>query len=271
MATAFEQTTNYKNLGGQVNGGLNANSLINVKGPKTNKEGLSFAQELTRQRDSVGQARADFDPMQNLVANQESSSHGKIKKNIQDNVASMINGTIANEAEAKLKSIRNEETFKEIRNEQNTEEVFADSEELANKYTQSETIKAAVMQENQKTVTNAVKEGNVAQQEARHYEDGNSRKKQLANWEEFTPRITEDTLNKAVRIDIPGLADLQTLIVRMKQGSVTIQAVGSRDTMERLKASQPQIAGKLQEKNVKLATLQVFDSSAVKKKPSFQS
>lgn len=140
------------------------------------------------------------------------------------------------------------------------EDARKDSEEKIQKYTSSESTMATTAQSNHKVVTNAVKEGNVSEQQARQqHNEGNDRKKQLANWQEMAPRIIEDIKNRAVRIDIPGVYDLQTLIVRMQQNQVVIQAVGSESAMTALKDREGELKSRLGKKNITVAQLDTFD------------
>ena len=120
----------------------------------------------------------------------------------------------------------------------------------------------ASQEHNQKQATEAVREGNVEQQQAQQ-EQANDRKQQLANWDELAPRIIEDPLNRAVRIDIPGVVDVETLIVRMKQNSVSIQAVGSKSAMDSLQARESELSQKLRSHNVTLGQLQAFDKASL--------
>lgn len=134
-----------------------------------------------------------------------------------------------------------------------------DSLEQENKVKPSESQIATAVQEHAKVI-NAAKEGNVAQQE--YHGNSNERKKQLANWEDLAPRIIEDPRNKAIRIDIPGLIDIETLIVRLRQhGEISIQAVGDKNTMEKLQAGENILAQKLREKNINLTSLQAIDGN----------
>jgi len=169
---------------------------------------------------------------------------------------------ISEKLKMKLKEMRDKEESVEQVRHNNFEESNRLAEETADKYSKSETTMAAAAQENNKVLTEAYREGNVAQEQTT-YNDSNDRKKQLARWEELAPQIIEDPKNRAVRIDIPGLNDVETLIVRMKQDSVVVQVVGEQSTMERLQSSQSELSKTLKEHNVKLASLQAFDSTKV--------
>jgi len=169
---------------------------------------------------------------------------------------------ISEKLKMKLKEMRDKEESVEQAKHNNFEESNRLAEEIADKYSKSETTMAAAAQENNKVLTEAYREGNVAQEQTAHH-DSNDRKKQLAKWEELAPRIIEDPKNRAVRIDIPGLNDVETLIVRMKQDSVHVQIVGDKSTMERLQSSESELSRKLRDHNVKLASLQAFDSASV--------
>ena len=75
----------------------------------------------------------------------------------------------------------------------------------------------------------------------------------------------EDTKNKAVRVDIPGLKDIQTVIVRMNQNKVQIQAVGSGETAK-LFENQGMIKALLARRNVAVDKIQVFDANQMQQR-----
>jgi hypothetical protein len=228
----------------------------------------SFANELAAMQSSFNTPE---NPMPEELNQQEQfldandfkpNAHRGSKQNL--GIMEASSEEISEKLKIKLKEMRDkEEVFEQVRNN-NFEESTRLAEEIADKYNKSETTMAAAAQENNKTVTEAYKEGNVAQEQAQHY-DSNDRKKQLAKWDELAPRIIEDPKNRAVRIDIPGLNDVETLIVRMKQDSVHVQVVGEKSVMERLQLSESELGRKLREHNVKLASLQAFDSASIGK------
>ena len=80
----------------------------------------------------------------------------------------------------------------------------------------------------------------------------------------FAPKVVEDPVNKAVRIDIPGMNDIETLIVRMNRGAVGIQVVGSKDAMGRLMSGESELAKKLREHNIVLDSLKAFDGDVLR-------
>ncbi len=169
------------------------------------------------------------------------------------------------EANSMLKSLRREEFSREQELRAATETEKYSTQELSSTLTNSETVKATSLQAHQAEVHDAAREGNVAEREARQH-NGNDRKKQLANWEDLAPRITEDIKNRAVRIDIPGLNDIETLIVRMQQGQVSVQAVGDNKVMQSLQGREAELKSRLASKNIQLASFQAFDARRVNKR-----
>lgn len=268
MGSAFQQTISNQSLGQAQQGAMNANSLINpgagLKGLQ--KGNLSFAQEFARLQALAGSERDEMQAFADASLDEQPVVDNTAKKHLHNNFTALINQASGTEAEMKLKSLRDEDTIREIKKTHEAEEGIKDAEEVSSKYQTNETVKASVSQENQKAIVNAVREGNVAQQESQNQNDGNERKRQLANWEDLAPRVTEDTVNRAVRIDIPGLNDIETIIVRMKRDAVSMQVVGSKDAMERLHLNQAELVRNLKDKNVKMASLQVFDGDIVRKK-----
>ncbi len=244
-----------------------ANALINGHKAPTH---ASFAQQLTQMRNSAAQERAGFNPKQATdeaqlldQANSNLSDSNSISK--QHASSLLVSDSIKDtEAELKqLKELRDNEVEKEIKHLRSNEESTKDAEEIASKFSKSETTVADVGQLNHKQVTEAIREGNVAQQDSPNNDSG-SRRKQLENWEDLAPKVVEDPVNKAVRIDIPGINDIETLIVRMNRGAVGIQVVGSKDAMGRLMSGESELAKKLREHNIVLDSLKAFDGNVLR-------
>lgn len=227
--------------------------------------GLSFANELASMRASATGERAAANPQG--PSDQEIFMQNNLKPDFKSNQAlgmmPAINESISEKMKMKLKELRDKETESELSKFQVMEESTRTAEEIADKFIKSETTMASAAQESHKQITEAYKEGSLGQEQAQQY-NGNDRKKQLANWEELAPRIVEDPKNRAVRIDIPGLNDVQTLIVRMKRDAVSIQVVGDKSTMERLQANESELNKNLRAHDIKLASLQAFDIASLK-------
>lgn len=247
----------------------NNNALISARpsNPLKTQSKTSFASELSALQNNLVNEENDK-PLE--LAEQEQMLDENSFKPITNSrpknslgIMEVADETISEKLKMKLKEMRDKEEVQELVKNSNFEESTRLAEEIADKYNKSETTMAAAAQENNKIVTEAYREGSVAQEQAQHY-DGNDRKKQLANWEEMAPRIIEDPKNRAVRIDIPGLNDVETLIVRMNNNSVQVQVVGEKSVMERLQSSESELSKKLREHNVTLAGLQAFDSASVK-------
>ncbi|NQY80388.1 MAG: hypothetical protein HRT47_08755 [Candidatus Caenarcaniphilales bacterium] len=98
--------------------------------------------------------------------------------------------------------------------------------------------------------------GNAQQQQLSPEEQ---RKQQLAQWEILAPRILEDGKNKAIRLDIPDVHDIKTIIVKMHGNSVDIQAIGSRDLVKIFKTKEGILRSTLAKKNVRMGSTRVID------------
>ncbi|MCH2227101.1 MAG: hypothetical protein MK033_04945 [Candidatus Caenarcaniphilales bacterium] len=85
------------------------------------------------------------------------------------------------------------------------------------------------------------------------------RKQQLAQWEILAPRLMEDGKNKAIRLDIPDVEDVKTVIVRMRGSNVDIQAIGSKDLVSIFKTKEGILRSILAKKNVRMGETQIFD------------
>lgn len=237
----------------------NANSLINGRSPSKAK--ASFANELAALRQEAAQSRTEPNPMANEVqqtASQTTKEASSLKPQTSDSPK-------VAEAETELKHLRKQEFHKEISQNQNLEESQKESQELANKFGNSEALNAHVGQGNQKQITEAFREGNLAEQETQYQDSSNERKRQLANWEELAPSIIEDPMNKAIRLDIPGIEDVETLIVRMNKNGVGIQVVGAKGAMEQLMATESELAKRLRAHSLGLDKFQTFDGEALRK------
>ena len=261
MQRGFTQNQiNFKANGPQ---NLNANSLISST--KTKAQGkLSFANELIKVQQAATETRGNEPALnQEQVLNQTTLTNSSPR--VTQGLSAALGNTLSAEAQAELKKLENQELNKEIQKIVHEEKSTKDSHELSSKLHSSETTMASAVQDHQSKqhqATEAIREGNVDPQQAA-YDHAQERKRQLANWEDLAPRIIEDPKNRAVRIDIPGLVDLETIIVRIKQGEVSIQTVGEKNVMERLQASEASLSKKLKEHNIKLGSLQTFDASAV--------
>ena len=147
---------------------------------------------------------------------------------------------------------------------QGQEESNKTAEDMQNKYSANESSMANSSQENQKQITDAVREGNAGEQ-AQNQDQSDDRKEQLANWDDLAPRVVEDPKNRAVRIDIPGLPEIETVIVRMQGSKVAIQTVGEGKIMEKLQAREKELVSKLSAHNISLDSLKTFDSKMLNK------
>ncbi len=227
---------------------------------------MSFANQFAQLKEESA-AQRDAAIMPELAAEfpQTGSAEPRAKTKIATGIYPGLNTNESSNQEQILKSLRREEFSREQETIASMETEMQSAAHIQESLSNSETVKATVTQAHQPETHDAVREGNVDEREARHYE-GNDRKKQLANWEELAPRITEDIKNRAVRIDIPGLGDIETLIVRMQKSQVSIQAVGNKSAMKSLQGREAELKAKLASKNIHMASLQAFDARTVSTK-----
>ena len=238
----------------------NANALINGRKPAAGQK--SFANELAMMRQETAQARTQPNPsLTNETQTANTTSESPTKTQTQASMPG-FSQSIAQDAKTQM---RKQEIQQEVSKTQAGEESLQDSQELSNKFNSSEATNANVSQANHKQITEAVREGNVAEQEANYQQASDERKRQLANWEEMAPSIVEDTANRAIRIAIPGINDLETLIVKMNQGKVGIQLVGSKDAMNQLMSSEAELVAKLSKHQIALDKFQAFDGDMLRK------
>lgn len=249
---------------------ISAHANSSITGHKAPSHG-SFAQQLTQMRHTSAQERAGIDPnklvtdetlIKDQVVEQIHHGHTSAKQSAEASVVA----DLTEDEEMKLRhleELREYDAEHEINNIRNFEEAMMDAEETSSKFHHSETLAADVGQLNHKQVTEAIREGNVAQQDSPNNDSG-SRRKQLENWEDLAPKVIEDPVNKAVRIDIPGINDIETLIVRMNRGAVGIQVIGSKDAMGRLIGGESELAKKLRDHNIVLDSLKAFDGNALR-------
>lgn len=118
---------------------------------------------------------------------------------------------------------------------------------------------AQAAQDKQEQVNQAA--GNAQKQQEQSAEE--QRKQQLANWEILAPRILEDGKNKAIRLDIPDVEDIKTIIVKMRGNSVDIQAIGSKDLVKIFKTKEGILRSTLAKKNLKMGSARVLDAAAI--------
>ncbi len=245
-----------------------ANALVNGHKVPTHS---SFAQQLNQMRHAAAQERTGVDP--NKLVTDESQLTDQINQALHNSnsttkqhASSLVASDLTKDTETELqqlRALREHEVEKEIKHIRSAEESTKDAEEISSKFNRSETTVADAGQINHKQVTEAIREGNMAQQDSPNNDSG-SRRKQLENWEDLAPKVVEDPVNKAVRIDIPGMNDIETLIVRMNRGAVGIQVVGSKDAMGRLMSGESELAKKLREHNIVLDSLKAFDGDVLR-------
>lgn len=220
----------------------NANSLINSESPDLSNE--------------VNQGRQMLTPEQEIA---------KFKSAVSEALKNQGMDFEALPPEVKEKLAMMQDAVKqEAVKRQGQEESNRNAEDLQNKFSSNESTMANAGQENQKQITEAAGEGNFAQQEQAN-DSSEQRKEQLANWEDLAPKVVEDPKNRAVRIDIPGLADIETVIVRMNGNKISIQTVGDGKIMGKLQSREQELVSKLSAHNISLDSLKTFDSVALNK------
>jgi hypothetical protein len=243
-----------------------ANSLI-AKGPQKSNFANEFsklqnANELIRQENTGATLDQNQGQPQLLSADAEVAKFKDVLKQALANKG-LDYDTLTPELKEKL-ALMQDAVKQEAVKRQGQDESNKSAEDIQNKFSTNESTLANVGQENQKQITEAVREGNLGQQQ-QNQDNSNDRKKQLANWEDLAPRVTEDPKNRAVRIDIPGLPEIETIIVRMQGGKVSIQTVGDGRTMGRLQSREQELVARLSSHNISLESLKTFDSEVLNK------
>jgi hypothetical protein len=266
MKQGVLNNNNHANQGASLNKG--ANSLI-AKGPQVNK--ASFASEMNKLQ-NANQLIANDTPAEmpnpNTDSGQPLSAEAEVSK-----FKDVLSQALANKGldfdslspELKEKLAMMQDAVKqEAVKRQGQEESLKQAEDTQNKFSTNESTVANASQENQKQITDAVREGNVGEQQQVD-DQAEQRKQQLANWDDLAPRVIEDPKNRAVRIDIPGLPEIETVIVRMQGSKVSIQTVGKGNIMEKLQSRKAELAGRLSSHNIALDDLKTFDSNTLNK------
>lgn len=83
----------------------------------------------------------------------------------------------------------------------------------------------------------------------------------LANWERFTPYLTEDATKKSVRIDIPLLEDIQALVLRLHPDkSITASILGSGAIVELVRQNKDKLDRNLKHHNLSLREFNGYTS-----------
>lgn len=197
------------------------------------------------------------DPKQNkaqdptsLLNTQNSESTQEIIKQAEQQLAQQKQG------------LQHSELIKDRAKANKEQSQLADADEQAHKINASESVKAAAAQSNQKEITEAVKEGNAEQQQK--FESANDRKRQLARWQDLAPTIIEDHRNKAIRLDIPGTVDIQTVIVRqVGKNNIDVSAIGSTKAMRSFKSKTGELSARFRKHDMNLNDLKVYDMRVV--------
>ena len=104
---------------------------------------------------------------------------------------------------------------------------------------------------------------NQAAQQQQQQNTDDQRQQQLAHWQILAPRILEDGKNKAIRLDIPDVEDVKTIIVKMRGSSVDIQAIGSKDLVSIFKTKEGMLRSTLAKKNIRMGSSRVLDAAAI--------
>jgi hypothetical protein len=258
----------------QLGSGVNANVASHGKFLNNGVQSKSFAQEmsalLANGQEIPDELKEKMEEMGisaqiNNETNPQGKRTGSSKATMSNNEALTGIEENLNKAQADKENLRQEDVRKAFNQSRAEDHEERTSEEKKHYYSSNEATIATAAQENSKAITEAAREGNVGQQEQRPSED-NSRQQQLANWELLAPRLIEDSTNQAIRLDIPDVEDIQTVIVRMGQSGVTIQAIGSEDMVSSFATREGVLRSALAKKNVRLDSVTAFDAKAMYKK-----
>lgn len=258
----------------QLGSGVNANVASHGKFLNNGVQAKSFAQEmaalLANGQEIPDELKEKMEEMGisaqiNNETNPQGKRTGSSKATMTSHEALTGVEENLNKAQADKENLRQEDVRKAFNQSRAEDHEERTSEEKKHYYSSNEATIATAAQENSKAITEAAREGNVGQQEQRPSED-NSRQQQLANWELLAPRLIEDSTNQAIRLDIPDVEDIQTVIVRMGQSGVTIQAIGSEDMVSSFATREGVLRSALAKKNVRLDSVTAFDAKAMYKK-----
>ena len=81
----------------------------------------------------------------------------------------------------------------------------------------------------------------------------------LAQWDKYTPLVTEDITKRAVRIDIPLLNDIQALVLRMNSDrSITASMLGSKEMGELIKQNKDKLDKNLKHHHLSLREFNTY-------------
>ena len=88
-----------------------------------------------------------------------------------------------------------------------------------------------------------------------------SRSQLVSLWDRFTPQITEDVTKQSVRIDIPLIYDIQTLVLRLNPDrSVTASMLGSKEMVELIKRNKDILDRNLRHHHLSLKEFNTYRS-----------
>lgn len=88
-----------------------------------------------------------------------------------------------------------------------------------------------------------------------------SRSKILSLWERVAPTVSEDSFRKSVRIDIPLLNDVRTLILRMNSDrSISASLLGSEAMADLIRQNKDKLEKNLKDHNLTLREFRTYHS-----------
>lgn len=239
---------------------FNANSLAFSK--VIAKKG--FAEQLAELRNQQQQNK--FDPNQNQ-AQEPAKAQTQEASGLLNTQSSDATQEIIKQAQKQLANQKHSQQHSELIKDRaktgQEQSQLADADEQAHKLNTSESVKATAAQSNQKDITEAAKEGNTEQPQQK-FESANDRKRQLARWHDLAPTIIEDHRNKAIRLDIPGTVDVQTVIVRqVGRNNIDVSAIGSTKAMRTFKSKSGELNARFRKHDMNLNDLKVYDMRVV--------
>ena len=271
-----EQSHDFKQ---EPNVATKANPGNKLSNNKVAGKGKSFAQQMaalnskTRNTNEVEKDQfADFDPSVDLNEEEFAKLPDDLKaKYIKErqNRQQKINSNTAHvtpeegdqqqlENSQRRISQQQQDTQRAMQQSQGQEAAqMQEIDEESHYESKQETI-AHAAQEKQEQVNQAAAQQQQQQQTAEEH-----RKQQLAHWEILAPRLLEDGRNKAIRLDIPDVDDVKTVIVKMRGNSVDVQAIGSKDLVKIFRTKEGMLRASLAKKNVRMGSTRVLDAAAI--------
>ena len=88
-----------------------------------------------------------------------------------------------------------------------------------------------------------------------------TRSQLLAKWQEYAPTVTENIMNKSIRLDIPLLKDVQALVLRMHPDrGITVSLLGSQEMGKLVKENKDKLDRNLRLHHLTLKEFNTYET-----------